>query len=74
MRYPEDLISRFHSAASFAEAASSHPLAPKQANNGKRRSIDAGAVYQWKQRNAVPWMWRDVVTAMSTECSGDTAA
>lgn len=60
MRYPQALIEQFGSAAAFAKAATEHPLAPRKMN-GEPRVLDPAAVYMWKQRKSVPYMWRDVV-------------
>lgn len=66
MRYPASLIEDFGTAAIFAEAASAHPLAPKNMD-GSRRVLDRDAVYMWKQRNTVPYMWRPVVSALQSK-------
>ena len=66
MQYPASLIQHFGSAAAFAKAATAHPLAP-QRMDGTRRKLDAAAVYMWKQRDAVPHMWRPAVEDMSSE-------
>ena len=64
MQYPASLIEQFGSAAAFAEAAKTHPLAPRRMD-GARRNLDAAAVYMWKQRDTVPHMWRPVVDDLS---------
>ena len=63
MRYPEQLIKGYGSAAAFADAATAHPYAPKK-HDGSRRVLDAAAVYMWKSRQSVPYMWRPVVSDM----------
>ena len=65
MEYPSFLVAQFESATAFAEAASSHPLAP--------RKLERSAVYMWKARG-VPWMWRPVVSAMLAETQAGDAA
>jgi len=66
MRYPQELIGHFGSVTEFAEAATNHPQAP-QKMNGEKRVLDASAVYMWKQRDHVPFMWRPVVDAMQVQ-------
>ena len=63
MRYPEQLIKGYGSAAAFADAATEHPYAPKKLD-GSQRTLDAAAVYMWKSRQTVPYMWRPVVSDM----------
>ena len=63
MRYPEQLIKGYGSAAAFADAATAHPYAPKK-QDGSQRTLDAAAVYMWKSRQTVPYMWRPVVSDM----------
>ena len=63
MRYPDKLIKAFHGASGFASAASSHPYAPEK-SDGTPRKLDASAVYMWKSRDTVPFMWRPVVADM----------
>jgi hypothetical protein len=57
MTYPETLILRFPTAEAFAKAAEAHELAPG-------RKLTRAAVYQWRVRDFVPYMWRPTVTAM----------
>ena len=66
MKYPQEMIEQFGSVAAFAEAATIHPQAP-QKMNGERRVLDASAVYMWKQRGHVPFMWRPVVDALQRQ-------
>ncbi|MDD9727204.1 hypothetical protein PVV74_17220 [Roseovarius sp. SK2] len=62
--FPEGLIGRFGTVEAFAEAASAHELAPKKLN-GSKRTLDRAAVYMWKHRGHVPFMWQPVVEALS---------
>jgi len=64
MVYPQPLIDRYGSAAEFAAAASAHPDAPKP--------LTRQAVYQWKQRNSVPFMWRHIVRQIA--CNAPSGA
>lgn len=50
----------------FAAAASSHKLAPRRLD-GTKRKLDRAAVYMWKRRERVPFMWQPVVEALSQE-------
>jgi hypothetical protein len=68
MQYPSQLIARYGTAERFAEVASSHPFAPLD-GKGERRTIGRDAVYQWKQRNRVPYMWQSVVASMAASPS-----
>lgn len=65
MRYPEQIIKRYGTAARFAEAATDHPLAPTTPE-GVSKVLTEAAVYQWKQRGVVPFMWRPVVVALAS--------
>lgn len=72
MRYPAELIKgRFGTVEAFADAATTHDLAPKRAD-GTTRELDRAAVYMWKQRDRVPYMWQPVVGALSQENQGAT--
>jgi hypothetical protein len=65
MRYPAQLIKgQYGTAEAFAEAASLHELAPKRLD-GTKRTLDRAAVYMWKQRDHVPYMWQPVVEALA---------
>jgi hypothetical protein len=65
MRYPDPIIKRYGTAARFAEAAAQHPLAPTTPD-GERKTLTEAAIYQWKQRDVVPFMWRPVVIALAS--------
>ena len=73
MEYPSDLIVQFGTTAAFAEAASAHPLAPVTRSTGETRTLDAAAVYMWKSRDFVPFMWQPVVSALHGQGRGTAA-
>jgi len=67
MKFPQDLIEHFGGAQDFAEAASRHPKAPP-------RRLRRSAVYAWKVRGTVPYMWRPVIDGLREEIAPQEAA
>jgi len=73
MRYPAELIKgQYGTVEAFAEAASRHELAPRKLN-GSKRTLDRAAVYMWKHRRRVPFMWQPVVEALSQQSERATS-
>jgi hypothetical protein len=68
MQYPSTLIEKLGGPAAFAEVAQVHELAPE----GKPLTRDA--VYMWKTRKRVPFMWRPAVRAIAAVNSPEGAA
>jgi hypothetical protein len=54
MRYPAAEIDRMGGVPALVERANAHPQAP--------RVLEPAAVYMWKKRDTVPWMWRPVMS------------
>jgi len=68
MQYPSTLIEKLGGPAAFAEVAQVHELAPE----GKPLSRDA--VYMWKTRKRVPYMWRPAVRAIAAQNNPEAPA
>lgn len=61
MEYPANLIEHCGGAEEFARQAGAHPMAPK--------ALRRDAVYMWKVRGRVPFMWRAVVASLQSQMS-----
>lgn len=68
MQYPSTLIEKLGGPAAFAEVAQVHELAPE----GKPLTRDA--VYMWKTRKRVPYMWRPAVRAIAAQNNPEVPA